>query len=258
MNRGITLAVPGLALATAGGVWAEVRRAANAPLPRFVDHDASGRYGREGSTPVRVAALGDSSLTGPGLGHGSHVWLARLVDGLPYDVELSSHARGGSRVADVLRRQAPTAMLERPDLFVVAVGANDAIHMTPSRQFSWQLGFLLDQLRAVAPVVTLGIGDLSVIPRVPRSLKPALSRRSAAIDRVHRRVAERREGVVRVPVSELSDPHFRRMGPDMFVEDLFHPGREGHQLWGDLFRPHVYHALVDVVGRSREAAAAAK
>lgn len=253
MNRGITLAVPGLALATAGGVWAEVRRAANAPLPRFEDHDASGRYGRPDAAPVRIAALGDSSLTGPGLGHGSHVWIARLADGLPWDVELSSHARGGSRVADVLRRQAPVALAERPDLFVVAVGANDAIHMTPARQFSWQLGFLLDQLRAVAPVVTLGIGDLSVIPRVPRSLKAALSRRSAAIDRVHRRVAERRDGVVRVPVSELSDPHFRRMGPELFVEDLFHPGREGHLLWGDLFRPHVQDVLAGVVGRSRGA-----
>ena len=255
MNRGITLAVPGLALATAGGVWAEVRRAANAPLPRFEDHDASGRYGLPDGAPVRISALGDSSLTGPGLGHGSHVWIARLAEALPWDVELCSHARGGSRVADVLRRQVPAALGERPDLFVLAVGANDAIHVTPTRQFSWQLGFLLDQLRSVAPVVTLGIGDLSVIPRVPRSLKPALARRSAAVDRVHRRIAERREGVVRVPVSELSDPHFRRMGAELFVEDLFHPGRDGHQLWADLFRPHVHDALHEVVGRSRGTAA---
>jgi lysophospholipase L1-like esterase len=237
-------------------VWAEVRRAANAPLPRFEDHDASGRYGLPDGAPVRISALGDSSLTGPGLGHGSHVWIARLAEALPWDVELSSHARGGSRVADVLRRQVPAALGERPDLFVLAVGANDAIHVTPTRQFSWQLGFLLDQLRSVAPVVTLGIGDLSVIPRVPRSLKPALARRSAAVDRVHRRVAERREGVVRVPVSELSDPHFRRMGADLFVEDLFHPGRDGHQLWADLFRPHVHDALHEVVGRSRGTAPA--
>lgn len=235
--------MPGLALATAGGVLAEVRRAANAPLPAFADQDASGRYGSAGAETVHIVALGDSSLTGPGLAHGSLIWIARLAAALPWDVELTSRARGGSRVRDVLSQQAPLAMRDRPDLFVVAVGANDVIHLTPSRQYELQFAALLDRLRTVAPVVTLGIGDLSVIPRIPRSLRPALARRCLAIDRLHRRATADRPGVVRVPVAELSDPHFQRDRHRLFADDHFHPNRAGHELWAELFRTYVQDAL---------------
>ncbi len=244
MHRGIALGVPSVALATMGGMLVEVRRAAHAPLPHFDDNDPSGTYGRVGAErAVRVAVLGDSTVTAPGLASGSHSWIARLCDRLPWEVHLRSHARGGSRVAHVLDEQASEAASERPDLFVVAVGANDVLHLTPAGRFTRQLHELLDGLSEVAPVVTLGIGDLSVIPRVPWSLKPAVARRSAAMDRLHAGVAAGREAVVRVPVAELADPHFRVGGPSLFVEDRFHPGARGHALWGQLFEPYVHAAL---------------
>lgn len=243
MHRGIRLGVPGLALATAGGMWAEVRRAANAPLPQFEDNDPSGRYGPHAGAPVSIAVLGDSSITGPGLEHRSHSWIAQIADRLPWSVQLTSHAKGGSRVRDVLTRQAPAAVVEQPDLFVVAVGANDVIHLTSARQYGQDLAKVLHLLSGVAPVVTLGIGDLSVIPRIPWSLRAALARRCVAVDRVHATVTRRIADVVRVPVAALSDPHFRAAGRDIFVEDLFHPNRRGHALWADLFGPYVSDAL---------------
>src|SRR5690606_23079601 len=152
-NRGITLAVPGHAFATVGGLWAEPHRAVNAPVPQFRDHDPSGRYGTRRARPLRIHVLGDSSLTAPGLGRAHQIWIVQLVDALPWDVELTSQARGGSRVADLLVHQAPLAARARPDLFVVAVGANDTIHLTPTRQFEQQLDQLISRLSSVAPVV---------------------------------------------------------------------------------------------------------
>ncbi len=239
----MALGVPGLALAAAGGLWAQAKRAANAPLPQFQDLDPSGRYGAAHGDPVRMVVLGDSSVTGPGLSHGSLVWIARLADRLPWDVELVSVARGGSRVRDVLRHQHADAVMHRPDVFVLAVGANDALHGTTARQYARDLGPLLDGLTAVAPVATLGIGDLSVIPRVPPTLRPVLARRSATIDRTHAAVSATRAGVVRVPVSTLSDGHFRDLGPDLFSPDRFHPNERGHHLWAGLFLPYVRAAL---------------
>lgn len=243
MQRGIALGVPGVALVTAAGLVAQVRRVANAPLPRFDDLDPTGRYGGEGGRPVHIAVLGDSSVTGPGLEDPSHSWVAQLADRLPWQVHLRSHAVGGSRVRDVLLRQAPAAVAERPDLFVVAVGANDALHATPAGRFTRDLEAMLELLRALAPVVTLGIGDLSVIPRLPATLRPLVSLRSAAVDRLHASVVAGRHGVVRVPVSQLSDAHFRRGGRSLFAPDLFHPNREGHALWARLFEPYVADAL---------------
>lgn len=250
MHRGISLAVPGLAVATAGGLFVEVRRAANAPLPHFDDLDASGRYGDPDGPPARIRVLGDSSLTGPGLADGSRIWVARLADRLDHDIELVSHARGGSRVADVLAHQVPVALTGATDLFVVAVGANDVIHATPTRAFARRMRSVVEQLSAIAPVVTLGVGDLSMIPRVPRTLRPLLARRSLIIDRLHRGVVARQRDVVRVPVRELSDPHFRAAGRAVFAGDLFHPNDDGHALWSELFTPFVRSNLGSAVPAS--------
>jgi lysophospholipase L1-like esterase len=243
VQRGIALGMPGLALVAGAGVWAQVRRAVNAPLPHFDDGDPSGRYGDPEGPTVRIDVLGDSSVTGPGLRHGSDVWIAQMARRLPFSVELRSHAKGGSRVRDVLLRQAPKAVADPPDAFVVAVGANDAIHATPGALFSRDLEALLELLRAVAPVVTLGVGDLSVIPRLPATLRPLVARRSTTMDRLHEAVSAGRDGIVRVPVPELSDHHFRAAGRTIFTADQFHPNRDGHAIWAREFEPFVRHAL---------------
>lgn len=243
MNRGIALGVPGVALATAGGLWAQIRHAANAPVPHFDDLDASGRYGMPTGRPVRLAVLGDSSLTGPGLRRGDQIWVAQLADALPWHVQLDSHAKGGSRVRDVIEHQLPAAMASTPDAFVVSIGANDAIHGTPARAYARALTSVLDHLSEIAPVVTLGIGDLSVIPRVPYTMRSVVARRSATFDRMHKLAAADRDRVVRVPVAKLSDPHFRQHGVELFAEDLFHPNDRGHRLWAELFLPYVHRAL---------------
>lgn len=243
MNRGVAIGVPGVALATAGGLWAQIRHVANAPLPHFEDLDASGRYGEPAGSSVRLAVLGDSSMTGPGLQHGSEIWIAQLAHALPWDVQVVSHAKGGSRVRDVLERQLPGALDAAPDAFVVSIGANDAIHGTPTRAYARHLGQVLEQLSEVAPVVSLGVGDLSVIPRLPRTLRPLVAHRSATIDRAHKLVAADMDRVVRIPVGRLSDPHFRSHGMALFAADLFHPNRHGHRLWAELFLPYVQRAL---------------
>lgn len=254
VQRGIALGVPGLALAATAGLVAQVRRVANAPLPHFPDGDPSGRYGSTTGKPVRVDVLGDSSVTGPGLDDGAHSWIAQLSDMLPWSVDLRSHAVGGSRVRDVLLRQAPRTLIDPPDLYVLAVGANDALHATPARRFARDLEALLELLRAVAPVVTLGIGDLSVIPRLPPTLRPLVARRSSSVDRLHAAVVAGRDRVMRVPVSQLSDPHFRSGGRELFVADLFHPNRHGHALWAQLFEPFVREAVGEwVLGAGRTA-----
>lgn len=244
MKRGIAIGVPGVALATAGGLWAQVRHAANAPLPHFADLDASGRYGDPSGGPVRIAVLGDSSMTGPGLDHPGQIWVAELARRLPWNVTLHSHAKGGSRVKDVLERQVDAAIDSGPDAFVMSIGANDVIHATATRTYARQLEAVLDRLSAVAPVVSLGIGDLSVIPRLPRTLRPVVARRSAVMDRAHTLVVADRERVVRIPVGKLSDPHFRRDGTGLFAGDLFHPNHHGHRLWAELFLPYVHRAVL--------------
>ncbi|MGI9579009.1 MAG: GDSL-type esterase/lipase family protein [Microthrixaceae bacterium] len=246
MQRGLALGVPALALAAGAGVVAQVRRVANAPLPHFEDHDPSGTYGSPDGDTLTVTVLGDSTVTGPGLGAPSHSWIAQMVDRLPHRVELRSFAKGGSRVRDVLLNQAPQAVTEPTDVTVVAVGANDVFHATPGWQVRRDLEALLAVLAPAAPVVTLGVGDLSVIPRLPWALRSMAAWRSGFVDAIHSQVCEPLEGVVRVPVSELSNPYFAEAGPEWWTPDMFHPSVVGHRLWADLFEPYM-HTVLDML-----------
>lgn len=237
------LGIPGAVVATGAGLWIETRRVATAPLPHFEDLDPSGTYGDPGAPRLTMAALGDSSITAPGLSSGAESWIAQLAAGLPRRTALRSLARGGSRVRDVIEGQLEAALATEADLYVLAVGANDTLHGTLVRRFRVDLEAVLVRLAERAPVLSLGIGDLSVIPRIPPSLKPLVRWRCSVIDRIHREVAEEVEGVVRVPVHEVADPGFAQALDELFVEDRFHPNGYGHSLWAALFRPFVQELL---------------
>ena len=248
MRRGIALGVPGSALVAGVALWAQVRRVSSAPLPHFEDGDPSGRYGDRSAPTIRISVLGDSTITGPGLAAPDQVWVARVADRLHRHVDLRSFAKGGSRVRDVLRDQAPRAVAHPPELFVLAVGANDVLHGTPGPAFRRDLAGVLELLRDVAPVVTCGIGDLSMVPRLPRSLKPIVARRCAALDRIHHRVTHDMHGVVRVPVAELADPFFRDATEHVWADDRFHPNHVGHAIWADAFGPSIRDAVDGATG----------
>ena len=180
----------------------------------------------------------------------SDTWIARVAAAQAGPVELRSLARGGSRVADVIAEQLPTALELRADVYLTSVGANDAMHGTPSPPFRKNLRALLVALADVAPVVSLGIGDLSLIPRLPRSLRPLVALRATTIDRLHRQVTSDIEGVTRVPVAELSDPRFRAGGVQLFSPDLFHPNADGHRIWAELFAPYLTATIERMPARS--------
>ncbi|MCZ7627942.1 MAG: GDSL-type esterase/lipase family protein [Microthrixaceae bacterium] len=250
MRRGIVLGVPGLAIATGAGLWVETHRVATAPLPSFDDLDPSGTYGDPNGAPLAMTVLGDSTVTAPGLRSGAESWIAQLAAGLPRCTTLRSLAKGGSRVHDVLDDQLGPALTGGADLFVVAVGANDALHGTSSRRFRADLRTLLTELGHQAPVVSLGIGDLSVIPRIPVTLRGLLRWRCGLLDRVHAQVTADLDRAVRVPVAEVADPSFAVARDELFTADRFHPNHLGHTLWAASFVPFVRETIARFGGEA--------
>jgi len=209
-------------------------------LPALEGHDASGVVPVPlGGVTLRLVVLGDSTLTGPGLTSPEEIWLRRALADLDLTctVEVVSLAVGGSRVADVHRR-VPDALAEHPDLVVMAVGSNDAIHGTPAARFGRELDQVLAELLAEVPVVAVGnVGDLGNVARVPRPLSAVLRRRARAVCREVERVVARHAGAVLLDVTPV-DPGFRR--PDVYAADLFHPNHRGHELWAAAAGPGLH------------------
>jgi lysophospholipase L1-like esterase len=242
-----TLRAAGVAVAaTAALLTGEVAWVVHRDLPAFEGADASGSYvppdGEGDARPVVVAALGDSTLTGPGLDDVHDLWLWQALAGVapPHPVELRSFAVGGSRIADV-RQRLGAALAVAPDVVVLAAGSNDAIHGTPRHRFARDLEAVVHELSGAVPVVAVAnVGDLGNLERVPKPLSWILRQRARGIRREIERVVARHHGVVLLDVA-ASDDGFRRGG--VFVADRFHPNAAGHQLWASCAEPGLEEAL---------------
>lgn len=219
-------AFAGAILLAAEAAYAILRR-----TPRLDDHDPSGMFGEETDPPFRLAVLGDSTVTGPGVLSADSTWariIANSVAALGYRVELRSFAVSGSRTRDLIITQMLPALDWDPDLFLVSIGANDLIKGGSASQFEFDLDHLIGGLtQGRAPVVQKGLGDLGTIPRLVPPLRGMITRRSLIFDDIQRRVAARHGSTV---VEHRTDS--RRVWLDdreLWAEDLFHISAKGHQ-----------------------------
>ena len=217
-------------------------------LPSVVGSDASGvEYcGTGASKIVRLGAIGDSTLTGPGLDDSAAIWVRQVARSVAVleqiDVDVKSFAVGGSRVCDVIASQVDAVIASAPDVVLVAVGTNDAIHFTPLRRFERDFALLIGRLvKSVPAVVVGGIGDLGGIARVPFPLGAALAARGRRVNDIIHSIADQHL-LHYVDVSSV-DRAFRVGGAGVFAPDLFHPDEHGHALWANAAAPVVAHAV---------------
>ena len=233
IKQKVVTAIP---VAAAAVVAAEVLRAARRPdLPSFSNQDPSGAFGDPDGARLRIVALGDSSLTAPGVDDLDDVWIRQIARSFAdrYRVELISLAVGGSKARDVLEGQVAEAERLAPDVACVSVGANDALRATRPRRFRRELEEIVRRLETAGSVVVLyGMGDLGSIPRLPPTLSRMATRRSEQFDRICRRIAVAHSRTVKVHTRGRILTAFRD-DPSLFADDLFHACGRGHALFAE-------------------------
>lgn len=220
-------------------------------LPWFDGYDPSGVFGESGQT-LRIVALGDSTITGPGLTSPDDLWVRRLARDLSadYRVELTSLARGGATVGEVVAEQLPGALALEPHVVIVSAGGNDVIRRTPLRKVASAYQALFDALEGSgAEVVVVGLGDLGVVPRLvspsDRLVSLAALRVEAALDDA---VADRPR-VHQVDIFDRSRELRGQVG--MFAPDRFHPGVDVHAQVAAVVRAALDGEEIDVPGHGR-------
>lgn len=221
---------------TAGAVilGAEALYAVLQPAPRQTEFDPSGVFGDSSHPPLRIAVLGDSSVTAPGVAGPEEIWVSIISQRAAQKrhVTLRSYAVSGSRADDLLRDQLQPAIAWDPDIFLVSVGANDVIHGVGIRVFERRLDELVAALTETGALVILsGVGDIGTIPRLKPPLRNLMTQRSARFDRAHHRVAAR-FGAHVVP-HRKDDPTIWYTDRDLWSADKFHVSAAGHQRWAD-------------------------
>lgn len=245
------LVAPPAALAAAGlGLIGQALFAAHRPLPQFDHMDCSGWEGNRSGRVRRIVALGDSTLTGPGLARVDQVWLRQAMRQIAghRKLEVVSIAVGGSRAHDVLVDQVPrlhvpsTGFGDQPvDVGVLSVGGNDAIRQTSLRSFRRDIhGVLVAMTTAVRTVVVAGLPDMGLIPRAPQPLAVVLSARGRRINRVLLEEC-RATGARYVPgwcATEALVDTTENFGPD-----LLHLSASGHARMSRIAAPIIAESL---------------
>ena len=228
IKRGV---VAGMALVLLEAAYAVLR-----PTPGLAEFDPSGQFGDSTNPTLRVAVLGDSSVTAPGVAGPAEIWTSRVADRIAQTgryVILRSFAVGGSMAHNLVRDQLGPTLAFEPDVVLVSVGANDAIKGVSKRRFARSLEHLIGELTTTgAVVVQSGVGDLGTIPRLYPPLRNLITRRSAAFDQVHKAVAARHGTHVVEQRADGRDRWLKDRG--LWAADLFHVSGRGHEIWADL------------------------
>lgn len=216
-----------------GFLGVELAYALLRPAPILEHFDPSAEFGDPTLPTLRVAVLGDSSVTAPGVAGPHEIWVSRVCQRLAptRHVVLRSFAVGGARARDVLTFQVGPALRYRPDVVFLSVGANDALKGVPLRRFAVDLDRLVSQLAAGgATVIQSGVGVLGTIPRLQPPISLLMSRRAERFDRVHWEVATRHGTTV---VDQRSDEVLPWRDRSLWAADLFHVSAAGHARWAD-------------------------
>ncbi len=204
------------------------------PAPVLEEFDPSGEFGDSANDTLRIAVLGDSSVTAPGVAGPQEIWVSRVCQRLSehHHVVLRSFAVGGSMAHNVLADQADDAIDFAPDVFLVSVGANDVIKGVPIGRFETNLDRLIGKLASTgAVVVQSGVGIMGTIPRLHPPLSHLMSRRARRFDRIHWKVASNHGTSV---VDQRSDDaRVWRSDRSLWAADLFHVSASGHARWAD-------------------------
>jgi lysophospholipase L1-like esterase len=219
------------------------------PAPLLEQFDPSGEFGDPTNSTLRVAVLGDSSVTAPGVAGPHEIWVSLICSRLAdtRHVSLKSFAMGGSMAHTVIAEQLAGALDFGPDVVFVSVGANDALKGVPLNRFEQNLDELIGALvESGAEVVQSGVGFLGTIPRLYPPLSTLMERRAQRFDEVHRRVAETHGTVV---VDQRSDDEsVWRLDRSLWAEDFFHVSAAGHARWAE----KVWETVGPLLNGSRE------
>ena len=202
-----------------------------------------------GGVPLTVA--GDSLALGIGASDSSRGFafqLLRRVSALRPGSEVTNLAIGGTTVRDVLRLEVPRLAASEPQLVLVEVGANDALHRTPAPAFARDYRSLVDAVRRAAPaarLVLFSVPDVSVSPLFDAAAKPQLHRFVIAYNAGVYAEA-RRVGAGVVDLYAFSRQARTNAGRYLSA-DAFHPSDEGHATIAADAWPTVLRSLPPVV-----------
>lgn len=191
-----------------------------------------------GQGSLTVTVLGDSTAIGTGSSARSQTFAYQVIhDSLlaKYgSVNYINRAIAGDKAQDVVDKQLATAILDRPDLVFISIGANDVTALTAPDRFQASLQKVLDRLTAEtgAKIVLLGVPAIYsapvLLPLYPQTLDIFTKRLIEAENKLLPAYPAGR--ILPVDIYNTTGPIFASQR-DLFAADGYHPDDKGYAVW---------------------------
>ncbi|QPJ65746.1 MAG: hypothetical protein G3M78_10230 [Candidatus Nitrohelix vancouverensis] len=199
-----------------------------------------------GATPVNVAALGDSYVSGEGLlpEEGWPEQLIARVEGVEFSGNL---AVSGAMANEVLQDQIPGLNALRPDYLLLQVGVNDWMHSASSKTYRKRLRRLLDAMQDAL----VDKNNILLVTAPLFSCSPARSNwgyGKSAVNGIQRmnRILMEEASLRHLAVVDIFDLSRQLCsGEDMFADDGLHPSARQYTEWTNLILPEFLKLLAD-------------
>jgi lysophospholipase L1-like esterase len=184
-------------------------------------------------SPIRILAIGDSTVAGVGVAHGRETVAATTARALSRatgrSVAWRAHGVSGATAQDAMKSLLPGLPSEPADLLIVAFGVNDVVAYRSPAAFADDLSALVTAARirvGPAAAVITGVAPVGSFPALPWPLRTILNWRAAALQAAADRLVD---CLPRIAVERFG----MAFEPHLFADDGFHPNLHAHNLWGE-------------------------
>lgn len=197
---------------------------------------------------LRYVVMGDSTSVGEGTEYASS-FAAASVEHLSrtYHVRAANVGVSGAVATDVANTQLTKAAAYKPDLVLLAVGANDARTFVSGRTIQTALQRIIDGLKKANPrvqIIVTGSPAMDVVPRFPWPSNKLMGLRTRQVNSAFAPLIQK-DNLTFAPVAAKTGAAFKA-DPTLFAADKFHPNARGYALW----KPVINDALDQALAKS--------
>ena len=184
--------------------------------------------------PIRILAMGESSVSGIGLASGEETVAAATARSLARltnrPATWRTQGRSGATVREGIDYLLPCLASEPADLLIVAFGVNDVMALRSPSRFADDLKEFISTARnrigSEAAVVVGGVAPVHSFPALRSPLSNVLGWWADALQAAAEGLSRR---LPRLVVERLPP----RLEPERFAVDGFHTNAGAHALWGE-------------------------
>lgn len=183
--------------------------------------------------PLRYAVMGDSTAISQGSKYEDGFAIAttnRLAES--YTVTMINTGVSGATTPEIQRDQLETVRQFRPDIVLLAAGANDATHFVRSPATEKAVQAIVSGLKAVNPevrIIVTGSPAMDSVGRFPPGSKWLLRLRTERVNRVFEKLIQK-NNLSFAPIADKTRSAFLA-DPTLTAADNFHPNARGYALW---------------------------